>query len=211
MFQLSEKIGKIKSTTMKLKKNLNTNSRSATIGCSCLELSENVARIILNPETKQTTNIMVYQKNLRFKCKRCATFCCKLGGPNLTKGDIERIKRAGYKAESFVGPVQKRRYERMVTPYGSLRNKKDGSCLFLKFNNEKCCYECAIYDMRPVLCRLYPFEVKTSLPNLITINIIPCCRGLNNPDGEIVDEHFVVNHLVEAIFDLNSGKTKSGP
>jgi len=210
MFQLTEKTGKIKSTTMKLKKKLDTNSRSATVGCSCLKLSENLARIILNPETKQTPNITVYQKNLRFKCKRCATFCCKLGGPNLTKEDIERIKRAGYKTESFVGPVQNRRYERMVTPHGSLRNKKDGSCIFLKFNNEKGSYECAIYDLRPVLCRLYPFEVKTPLPNCITIKIIPCCRGLNNPDGEIVDERFVVNHLVEAIFDLNSGKTKSG-
>jgi Fe-S-cluster containining protein len=175
-----------------------------------LKPGENVARIILNPETGQITNIMICQKNLRFKCKRCATFCCKLGGPNLTKGDIERIKRAGYKTESFVEPVQNKRYEKIVTAYGSLRNKKDGSCVFLKLDNEKDYYECAIYDMRPILCRLYPFEVKTHLPNLITIKIIPCCRGLNNSDGEVVDERFVVNHLLEAIFDLNSRKTKSG-
>jgi len=210
MFQLTEKTGKIKSTTMKLKKNLNTNSRSATIGCSCLKLNENVARIILNPETKQTTNITICQKNLRFKCKRCATFCCKLGGPNLTKGDIERIEQAGYKAESFLEPVQNGKYESMITPYGCLRNRKDSSCIFLRFNDKNRSYECAIYSVRPILCRLYPFEVKMPSPNRIVIKIISCCRGLNNPDGQIVDESFVVNHLVEAIFDLNSGKTKSG-
>jgi len=187
---------------------LNTNSQRATVGCSCLELGENVARIILNPETRQIRDITVYRKNLRFKCKRCATFCCKLGGPNLTKKDIERIKQAGYKTESFLEPVQNGRYESMVTPYGCLRSKKDGSCIFLKFNYEKRSYECVIYDVRPILCRFYPFEVETPLPDCIIIRIISCCRGLNNAGGEPVDKRFIINHIVEAIFDLNSEKTK---
>lgn len=193
---------------MKLKNNLNINSQSTPVGCSCLKLGENVARIVLNPETRQITNITVYQKNLRFKCKRCATFCCKLGGPNLTKGDIERIKQAGYKTESFLGSVQNGKYESMITPYGCLRNKKDGSCIFLKFNHEKGSYECAIYDVRPILCRLYPFEVETPSPNCTIIKIISCCRGLNNADGELVDKRFIINHIVEAIFNLNSEKIK---
>ena len=195
---------------MKLKKNLNTNSQSANVGCSCLKLGENVARIMLNPVTRQITNIMVYQKNLRFKCKQCATFCCELGGPNLTRGDIERIEQAGYKTESFLGPVQNGRYKSVVTPYGCLRNKKDGSCIFLKFNHEKRSYECAIYDVRPVLCRLYPFEVETPSRNCTIIRIISCCRGLNNPDGELVDKRFIMNHIVEAIFNLDSENTKKG-
>lgn len=35
-----------------------------------------------------------------------------------------------------------------------IRRKKDGSCFFLKKNNE-----CAIYDMRPAICRLEPFTI----------------------------------------------------
>lgn len=169
-------------------------------------MNENVARIILNPENKQIVDVMVYQKNLRFKCKRCATFCCMLGGPDLTKRDIERIKQAGYETESFLRPVQNESYESMVTLHGSLKNREDGSCIFLGFNYEKRCYECTIYDTRPILCRLYPFEVEMPILNCIIIKIIPCCRGLNNADGEIVDKHFIINHLVEAIFDLNSKK-----
>jgi Fe-S-cluster containining protein len=195
---------------MKLKKNLNTNGQSETVGCSCLKLGENVARIILNPQTKQTTNITVYQENLRFKCKQCATFCCKLGGPNLTKGDIERIKQAGYKTESFLGPVQNGKYESMIAPYGCLRSKKDGSCIFLKLNHEKHSYECTIYCVRPILCRIYPFQVETPSPNRIVIKIISCCRGLNNADGELVDKRFITNHIVETIFNLNSENIKKG-
>ena len=189
---------------------MDTSNQSGDLGSSCLKLGENVAKIILNPETKQITNITIYQENLRFKCKQCAAFCCRLGGPNLTKGDIERIKQAGQKTKSFLEPVQNGKYESTITPYGCLRNKKDGSCIFLKFNHERRSYECTIYDARPILCRLYPFEVETPSPNCIIIKIISCCLGLSSAEGEVVDERFVTNHIVEAMFDLNSEKIKKG-
>ena len=50
-----------------------------------LEPNEEIARILLDPKTKQILGITIYEENLGFKCRRCATFCCKLGGPKLTK------------------------------------------------------------------------------------------------------------------------------
>jgi len=83
--------------------------------------------------------------------------------------------------------------------HGSLKNKEDGSCIFLKFKVEGDRYECSIYDSRPALCRLYPFDFDRTGPNSIILKVIPCCRGLNNPDGEIVDERFITSHLLEAL------------
>jgi Fe-S-cluster containining protein len=84
---------------------------------------------------------------------------------------------------------------------GGLKNKEDGSCIFLKFDAEKNRYECLIYDFRPALCRLYPFDSERASHSSIILKFIPCCRGLNNPDGELVDEEFINNHLLDALLD----------
>jgi len=84
---------------------------------------------------------------------------------------------------------------------GILKNKEDGSCIFLKFKAEKNRYECLIYDFRPALCRLYPFDFDWISPDTIVLRFIPCCRGLNNHDGESVDEEFITIHLVNTLLE----------
>jgi len=145
--------------------------------------------------------ISLHQKHLRFKCRRCATFCCKLGGPKLTKKDIERIEQAGYGAKDFLEPTLNSRFKGLPMR-GSLKNKEDGSCVFLKFDAEKNGYECSIYDFRPVLCRLYPFEFEGINSNSVMLKFVPCCRGLNNPDGELVDKGFITNYLLDAMLEF---------
>lgn len=164
-------------------------------------MSENLARITINLETKQIIDLSLHQKHLRFKCGRCATFCCKLGGPKLTRKDIERIKQAGYDMKDFFEPVLNNEFKGLPIMRGSLKNKEDGSCIFLKFDVEENRYECSIYDFRPALCRLYPFDFEGISPNSIALKLIPCCRGLNNPDGELVDEEFINNHLLDALLE----------
>ena len=166
-----------------------------------MELSENLARITINPKTKQIIDLSLHQKHLRFKCRRCATFCCKLGGPKLTGKDIERIKQAGCNVKDFLEPALNNEFKGLPMR-GSLRNREDGSCIFLKFDVGKDRYECSIYDFRPVLCRLYPFDFERTSPNSIVLKLIPCCRGLNNPDGELVDEESITNYLLDSILDL---------
>jgi len=163
-------------------------------------LNETLARITINSETKQIKDLSLHQK-LRFNCLRCAIFCCKLGGPWLTGKDIEQIKQAGYGAKDFLEPVLNSEFKSLPTMRGSLKNKEDGSCVFLKFDAEKNCYECSIYDFRPVLCRLYPFGFERISLDSVVLKLIPCCRGLNNPNGELVDEKFITNNLLDALLE----------
>jgi Fe-S-cluster containining protein len=165
-------------------------------------LNKNLARITINSETRQVKALSLHQKHLRFKCQRCAIFCCRLGGPWLTGKDIERIKHAGYDLKDFLEPALKNKSKNLPIMRGSLKNNEDGSCIFLKFDPEKDRYECLIYDFRPALCRLYPFDFERISPGSVVLKLIPCCRGLNNPNAELVDEEFITNHLLDALLEL---------
>ena len=168
-----------------------------------MESNEEIATIFLDPKTKQVSDITIYKENIRFKCRRHATFCCKLGGPKLTEKDIERIVRAGHKAKDFFVPF-KGGPESSPTFFGSLKSLEDGSCVFLRFNSRKGNYGCSIYAFRPALCRLYPFDFYKINSQSIMLKLIPCCRGLNNPDGEFVNQRFITDSLLDAIFALIS-------
>jgi len=102
--------------------------------------------------------------------------------------------------KDFLEPVNSE-FKGMPFMLGSLKNREDGSCIFLKFDAEKNRYECFIYDFRPVLCRLYPFDFDRVGSNIIVLKFIPCCRGLNNPDGKLVDEKFIANHLLAPLLE----------
>jgi len=155
-----------------------------------LRLNEKIAEVVLDPETRQIVDLNLYQR-IRFKCKRCATFCCKLGGPKLTEKNIEQISRSGYSVEEFLESAS-----------NSLNSKKDGSCIFLKFEAERNIYTCKIYDFRPALCRLYPFHIDKVSPQSFMLKFIPCCMGLNNTDGEVVDKGFVIHYLFDAALEV---------
>jgi len=159
-----------------------------------LEPEEEIARILLDSKTKQVLDITLYEENLRFKCRRCATFCCKLGGPKLTKKDIKRIEQAGHNREEFLIPFKGGSNGPSLF-LGSLKSKQDGSCIFLRFNQEGENYSCETYDSRPALCRLYPFDPQKINSQSIILRLIPCCRGLNTEDGAPMDEKLVLDLL----------------
>ena len=161
-------------------------------------MSEVLAKITLDSKSRQIRDFALLQKHFRFKCKRCATFCCRLGGPKLTGKDIERIKEAGYPVKDFLEPANSE-FKGLSVMCGNLKNREDGSCIFLKFDVEQNRYECSIYDFRPVLCRLYPFDFDRIGSNTIVLKFIPCCRGLNLPDGDLVDEEFIANYLLDSL------------
>lgn len=166
------------------------------------ELSGNIAEITLNPKTKGIKKTTFHQKHLRFRCHRCAIFCCKLGGPELTQEDIERIKQSSYPVEDFLEPSLNKEFKGLRVICSRLKNRDDGSCVFLTFDAAKGVRECSIHNVRPALCRLYPFNFERAGPFCFMLKLIPCCRGLNDPHGELVDEEFVINRLVDAILDL---------
>jgi Fe-S-cluster containining protein len=118
----------------------------------------------------------------------------------LTRKDIERIEENGYRVKDFLEPTNSE-LKSMPFTRGTLKNREDGACIFLKFDAKQNRYECSIYDFRPILCRFYPFDFDMVGPDSIVLKYIPCCRGLNNLDGELVDENFITKNLRAALLE----------
>jgi Fe-S-cluster containining protein len=165
-------------------------------------LNDILATITIASELRQVKDISFHHKPLRFKCKRCATFCCRLGGPPLTEKDVQRIKEADHAEDDFLEPLDSRFKDKHITYVASLKAKEDGSCIFLKFSADQNLYDCSIYDFRPVLCRLYPFSFDREAPNIFAMKIIPCCRGLYAPDGRAVDEGFIIHQILASLLEI---------
>ncbi len=164
-------------------------------------MNDLVAKIFLKGNKVDIADIIFYLRDLRFKCQHCASLCCKLGGPPLSRRDINRIKRAGHDSVEYSESASFKRFKLPKVMQSVMKNREDGSCIFLKNNREEGICECSIYDYRPALCRLYPFYLEM-VGSCVLLKVIPCCKGLNDSDGELVDERFVLRHLQKAIIDL---------
>lgn len=165
-------------------------------------MNDLVAKIFLKGETAEITRIVFFQRDLKFRCRHCASLCCRLGGPPLTQKDIGLIKNAGYDPDGFLDSESVNRFRLPKRMQGMIKDRPDGSCIFLKMDEKRGMYECSIYEYRPVLCRLYPFHLERVDSRSFLLKVIPCCRGLNDPEGEPVNEEFILRHLREAIVDL---------
>lgn len=156
-----------------------------------MQLDQRIAEITIGPKTKQAIKLELYKPQLKFKCQRCAVFCCKLGGPKLSPEDAERLRQEGVDLCTLLDLKQ-----------ASLKSKKDGSCIFLSFNAKEGLHECTVYDHRPTLCRLYPFQLEKSGSQSFSLGLIPCCNGLNTDDGELIDAKFFAKFLQEILGEL---------
>jgi len=156
-----------------------------------MEFNGKIAEITIEPKIKRVITLNFSGVHLSFRCQRCAVFCCKLGAPKLLTFDIERLKQAGRSPHTFLDVKQ-----------AGPKSKKDGSCIFLSYNAEEGLRQCSVYNYRPTYCKLYPFKFEKSGRQSYTLNLIPCCNGLNIQNGEEVDEKFFVKHLQEILFYL---------
>jgi len=153
-------------------------------------MTEKIADITINPRTGEVITVSFSETSLKFKCQRCAVFCCKCGGPRLLPKDVADLKQSG-----------KSQVPSTIAHESTLQNKEDGSCIFLTADLEGV-FACKVYDSRPTLCRVYPFQFERIGENSFSMNLIPCCNGLNTPDGQPVDESFFTKHLKKAFLDL---------
>jgi Fe-S-cluster containining protein len=154
-----------------------------------LDADSRLAEIRIEPETGNVKHITLFCNNLCFKCQRCGTFCCNLGGPRLSSKDIERIRKTGLTKAKFLDSAK-----------GSLKNTATGSCVFLKFDSQKQLYECTVYAYRPSLCRLYPFHVGKASSDTFVLKLLPC-KGINRRIGAIIDERFLINNVLGLLLD----------
>jgi len=96
-----------------------------------------------------------------FDCNRKCADCCKDLTVKLAKKDIEAIKREGFDSGFFLD------YDTHIgSPVLKLEN---GKCVFLVKKKDR--YYCKIYEIRPKVCRVYPFvnsnEIESCKPALL--------------------------------------------
>jgi Fe-S-cluster containining protein len=94
-----------------------------------------------------------YPTNISWKCLRCG-LCCQD-----TAGHTRRIRLLSSEASEISKrtgiPVQELVTHPSDEPYPYEMRKKDGKCQFLEKK------VCRIYAYRPLVCRFYPFEMKS--------------------------------------------------
>ncbi len=145
---------------------------------------------------------MEFPENVCFTCSRCG-LCCgdttkKTRHILLTELDAMGIKLATNKpVRSFAKTIAgKEQY------CFEMRKLPSGHCIFLVGK------ECAIYENRPLICRFYPFELRTNLKGGYVFRVTDECPGIsaaNDENSKSVDRHFFETLLQLANAHLNGG------
>jgi Fe-S-cluster containining protein len=113
-----------------------------------------------------------YPTNIRFRCTHCGQ-CCgdteeKTRHILLLKSDLDRISKETslfYNKFSEESPGSE--------PYiYEMKKSKSGKCFFLKDNL------CTIYEIRPLICRFYPFPLNDLGNNKHSFSYTKKCPGI---------------------------------
>jgi hypothetical protein len=142
-----------------------------------------------------------YPKNVRFQCTKCA-LCCgdtkkRTRHILLLKKEAERISEAASKpVEEF--SVRIKGHEPYV--YEIKKTKKEGKCFFLKD------HFCTIYASRPLICRFYPFQLRTMKDGKYRFSYTAECPGVGK--GELVEKGCFENLFQQAYEQLIGEATK---
>lgn len=116
-----------------------------------------------------------YAKGLKFHCTQCGN-CCS-GDPGHVWATREEIARIAHFLGRADGRLDKQHLRRVGLRF-SLTEKPDGDCVFLKREGGKSM--CAIYPVRPLQCRTWPFWTENlSSPEAWT-SAHQKCPGMNN-------------------------------
>ena len=128
---------------------------------------------------------------LRFSCRKCGTFCCRLGGPVVNRKDIIRLKKSMPDIDHLTKTV-------VMGPdaVSVLASKSNGECILFTQRN-KSEGVCSKYRDRPDVCRTYPLEFVRE-GRTLTVRVLPC-RGLNHRKGRLIDKGFIQKQLGSAI------------
>jgi Fe-S-cluster containining protein len=113
-----------------------------------------------------------YPRNIRFECSRCA-LCC---------GDTKNRKRSILLLQIESGCISQKTSKTLdefaekvegFEPYVyRMKKNSDGKCVFLKNNL------CSIYGIRPLICRFYPFQLRSIGTNKFVFECTNECPGI---------------------------------
>ncbi len=145
-----------------------------------------------------------HPQTIRFKCVKCGVCCGDTAVRNrqvlLLESEAISISNATKKTiPEFAAKISDKepyRYEMVKTPH-------EGKCVFLKEDR------CTIYRLRPLVCKFYPFELKTTSDRTTSkhkFSFTKECIGIGK--GEILQKRFYTNLLHTAEQKLNEDKSQ---
>lgn len=144
-----------------------------------------------------------YPKNVHFSCTKCGLCCGDTAKKKrhilLLEKEAELLKaHTKQEISAFADKIPEK------VPYVFEMHKTSGKCVFLKNN------QCTIYEVRPLICRFYPFEMSTDKNGVYKFRATDECPAVscNNADGEEnLDAQFFRELLDLACIELNSRST----
>ncbi|MGB8781183.1 MAG: YkgJ family cysteine cluster protein [Candidatus Bathyarchaeia archaeon] len=120
----------------------------------------------------RTHTNFAYPKNVRFQCTRCGLCCgdaeARARHILLLKKEAQRISETTSRpVEDFACRTEGRE------PYVyEMRKSISGKCLFLEKDT------CIIYASRPLVCRYYPFQLRTLRNGRLVFSSTKECPGI---------------------------------
>ncbi|MFB0523848.1 MAG: YkgJ family cysteine cluster protein [Candidatus Bathyarchaeia archaeon] len=130
-----------------------------------------------------------YPRHIRFLCDKCAK-CC--GDTNERVRTILMLKSESARISKETGLSIGEFSERAggFEPYTyHVRKTQNGKCVFLKGNL------CSIYEIRPLICRFYPFKLENIGNDRYVFSCTDECPGIGN--GNRLDKAFYENLFAE--------------
>lgn len=131
-----------------------------------------------------------YPKHVRFVCERCA-ICCgdtekKVRAILLLKIEAEQISQKTSRGIDTFAEKSKG-----TEPYVYRMKKTDaGKCVFLKDNS------CTIYEIRPLICRFYPFQLTSTKNGKAKFSYTNECPGISK--GLVLKKDFFEKLFTES-------------
>ncbi|MCW4009684.1 MAG: YkgJ family cysteine cluster protein [Candidatus Bathyarchaeota archaeon] len=122
-----------------------------------------------------------YPADMCFDCVQCG-LCCgdtelKMRRILLLKSDAEQIAT---QTKRQIGDFATETPDKAPYVYEMLKNPHDGKCVFLNSSGK-----CTIYEVRPLICRFYPFELSTNEQGEYVFKVTDECPGVAHlKDGE---------------------------
>jgi Fe-S-cluster containining protein len=133
---------------------------------------------------------LLYPKNIRFECQRCAKCCGDTPERKrkvlMLEREVEQISEiTNLKPEEFSTSTAR------LGPYRYTMRKQEGKCVFLKST------VCQIYNHRPLLCRFFPFCLEQLGDESFEFNSSEECPGIGL--GKVIEEEIFMSMLTEAL------------
>lgn len=112
-----------------------------------------------------------FPEDVRFVCEKCGRCCGD------TEDTVRHVLLLKTEAEKISNQTSKDIQEFAEEVYGFEpyiyeMKKTEGKCLFLENNR------CKIYNLRPIICRFYPFELKNRGNDKYSFLFTTKCKGI---------------------------------